>query len=58
LYHAELVKNYLRGIVHPISKEKPLGYSFFAHDLAVLPKAWAEEVYPNSCFLQSAFVCE
>ncbi|CAG8295087.1 unnamed protein product [Penicillium olsonii] len=47
LYHAELVRNISQGKPHPISKQKPLGYSLFPHDLAVLPKAWAEELYPN-----------
>lgn len=53
LYHAELVKNYLQGAAHPISKYKPLGYSLFAHDLAVLPEPWAEEIYPNLVFFRS-----
>ena len=53
LYHAELVKSYFRGNKHPISKEKPLGYSLFAHDLAVLPKAWAEEMHPNLIFFRA-----
>ncbi|KAJ1324493.1 microsomal epoxide hydrolase [Microdochium nivale] len=47
LYHAELVKKVMAGETLPISKEKPMGYSLFAHDLAVLPRAWAEELYPN-----------
>ncbi|KAI0197639.1 Alpha/Beta hydrolase protein [Astrocystis sublimbata] len=47
LYHATLVRNLFAGKPHPTSMEKPLGYSFFAHDLAVLPKPWAEEIYPN-----------
>ncbi|KAL3495085.1 Alpha/Beta hydrolase protein [Aspergillus germanicus] len=47
LYHAELVKNVLAGKPHPISKEKPLGYSLFPYDLVVLPQAWAREIYPN-----------
>ncbi|KAJ5624637.1 epoxide hydrolase [Penicillium lagena] len=53
LYHAELVKNLLRGDKHPISKEKPLGYSMFAHDLAILPQAWAKEIYPNLIFYRA-----
>jgi microsomal epoxide hydrolase len=53
LYHAELVKSYLQGHTHPISKEKPLGYSLFAHDLAVLPKPWANEMYPNLVFFRA-----
>jgi hypothetical protein len=47
LYHAELVKNVLAGKPHPISKEKPMGYSLFPCDLVLLPKAWAREIYPN-----------
>jgi hypothetical protein len=47
LYHATLAKNHLSGKPHPTSMEKPLGYSFFAYDLAVLPKAWAQKIYPN-----------
>ncbi|KAL3461682.1 Alpha/Beta hydrolase protein [Aspergillus heterothallicus] len=47
LYHAELVKSVLAGKPHPISKEKPMGYSLFPHDLVPLPKAWASEIYPN-----------
>jgi hypothetical protein len=47
LYHAELVKNVLAGKPHPISKEKPMGYSLFPYDLVLLPKAWAREIYPN-----------
>ncbi|KAL2816210.1 Alpha/Beta hydrolase protein [Aspergillus cavernicola] len=47
LYHAELVKNFLSGKPHPISKEKPLGYSLFPYDLALLPHAWAKQIYPN-----------
>jgi microsomal epoxide hydrolase len=47
LYHAALVKGFLEGNPHPISKEKPLGYSLFPHDLALLPNAWAKQIYPN-----------
>ncbi|KAH7036014.1 Alpha/Beta hydrolase protein [Microdochium trichocladiopsis] len=47
LYHAELVKKVMAGSTLPISTEKPMGYSLFAHDLAILPRAWAEELYPN-----------
>ncbi|KAI1733656.1 Alpha/Beta hydrolase protein [Xylaria scruposa] len=47
LYHATLVKNLFAGKPHPTSMEKPLGYSLFAYDLCVLPKPWAEEIYPN-----------
>jgi hypothetical protein len=47
LYHAELVKNVLAGKPHPISTEKPLGYSLFPYDLVVLPETWAREIYPN-----------
>lgn len=53
LYHAELVRNRFKGNAHPISKQKPLGYSLFPHDLAVLPKAWAEELYPNLVFFNA-----
>ncbi|KAJ5673560.1 hypothetical protein N7507_002687 [Penicillium longicatenatum] len=53
LYHATLVRNLLAGDPHPISMEKPLGYSLFPYDLAVLPKAWAEEIYPNLAFFRS-----
>ncbi|KXJ86837.1 epoxide hydrolase [Microdochium bolleyi] len=47
LYHAELVKKVMAGETLPISKVKPMGYSLYAHDLAILPRAWAEELYPN-----------
>ncbi|KAJ0416905.1 Alpha/Beta hydrolase protein [Aspergillus carlsbadensis] len=47
LYHAELVRNVLAGKPHPISTEKPLGYSLFPYDLVLLPKSWAEGLYPN-----------
>lgn len=53
LYHANLVKNYSVGIGHPISTEKPLGYSMFAYDLAVLPKPWAQEIYPKLVFFNA-----
>jgi hypothetical protein len=53
LYHANLVKSYSAGIPHPISTEKPLGYSMFAYDLAVLPKPWAQEIYPNLAFFNA-----
>ncbi|KAJ6104879.1 alpha/beta-hydrolase [Penicillium sp. IBT 16267x] len=53
LYHATLVRNLLAGDPHPISMEKPLGYSLFPYDLAVLPKAWAEGIYPNLAFFRS-----
>lgn len=35
------------------SMEKPLGYTLFPYDLAVLPKTWAEEIYPNLAFFRS-----
>ncbi|KAL4867462.1 hypothetical protein BDV12DRAFT_186641 [Aspergillus spectabilis] len=47
LYHAELVKNFAAGKSHPISREKPMGYSLFAYDLVLVPEAWAREIYPN-----------
>ncbi|CAG8218983.1 unnamed protein product [Penicillium salamii] len=53
LYHAELVRKRFQRNAHPISKQKPLGYSLFPHDLAVLPKAWAEELYPNLVFFKA-----
>ncbi|KAJ5334926.1 epoxide hydrolase [Penicillium brevicompactum] len=53
LYHAEIVKNLLQGGTYPISKEKPLGYSLFSQDLAILPKAWAEDLYPNLVFFKA-----
>lgn len=53
LYHATLVKDLLAGHPHPISMEKPLGYSLFPYDLVVLPKAWAKEIYPNLAFFRS-----
>lgn len=31
----------------PVSKEKPLGYSLFLAEPLIMPKAWAEKVYPN-----------
>ncbi|KZL64874.1 epoxide hydrolase [Colletotrichum tofieldiae] len=53
LYHAEMVKGLSEGKPHPTSKEKPLGYSMFAHDLAVLPQAWAKQIYPNLAFFKT-----
>ena len=47
LYHAALVKNFLAGRRHPITKEKPLGYSQYQYDMAMLPESWAREIYPN-----------
>ncbi|KAF3069709.1 putative epoxide hydrolase [Daldinia childiae] len=37
----------------PISKNKPLGYSAFPREQAILPKAWAEQVYPNLVFYKA-----
>ncbi|KAI1329809.1 Alpha/Beta hydrolase protein [Xylariaceae sp. FL0255] len=53
LYHATLVKMALANKPHPISMSKPLGYSHFAHDLVILPRAWAEEIYPNLMLYKS-----
>ena len=53
LYHAELVKNYRVGSPHPTSKEKPLGYSQFPNDHAILPHAWAKQLYPNLVFFNA-----
>ncbi|KZL84312.1 epoxide hydrolase [Colletotrichum incanum] len=53
LYHAEMVKGLSEGKPHPTSKEKPLGYSMFVHDLAVLPQAWAKQIYPNLAFFKA-----
>ena len=50
LYHATIMKRLMEGIPHPTSMEKPLGYSMFPHDLAVLPQPWAEKLYPNLVF--------
>lgn len=47
LYHAALVKNILAGRRHPITKAKPLGYSRYPYDMAMLPESWAREIYPN-----------
>ncbi|KAL3463727.1 Alpha/Beta hydrolase protein [Aspergillus heterothallicus] len=52
LYHAELAMKVLAGKSHPISKEKPMGYSLFPYDLALLPSAWAREIYPNLVFFR------
>ncbi|KAH8896127.1 alpha/beta-hydrolase [Thozetella sp. PMI_491] len=52
LYHASVLKFFMPGQRLPTSKEKPLGYSLFAHDLAVLPHAWAKQVYPNLKFFR------
>jgi microsomal epoxide hydrolase len=53
LYHAALAKDTLAGNPIPISKEKPMGYSLFSHDLAVLPYAWVKHIYPNMVFFQA-----
>ncbi|KAL7928265.1 Alpha/Beta hydrolase protein [Trichoderma chlorosporum] len=53
LYHAQILQNLLRGSSLPISKEKPLGYSLFPRDLALLPKAWAHHLYPNLVFFKA-----
>ncbi|KAL4886160.1 Alpha/Beta hydrolase protein [Aspergillus karnatakaensis] len=47
LYHAELVKKLMSGKPHEISTEKPMGYSLFEYDLALVPEAWVRELYPN-----------
>ncbi|KAI0141902.1 Alpha/Beta hydrolase protein [Xylariaceae sp. FL1272] len=47
LYHATIAMSHASGKPYPISMEKPLCYSFFPYDLVVLPKAWAQEFYPN-----------
>ncbi|PKK53464.1 hypothetical protein CI102_2082 [Trichoderma harzianum] len=53
LYHAQVLQTLLKGNPIPISKEKPLGYSQFSRDLALLPKAWAYELYPNLVFFKA-----
>ncbi|KAJ5217283.1 hypothetical protein N7468_010291 [Penicillium chermesinum] len=52
LYHATLVKSIMAREPLPITKEKPLGYSKFAYDMVVLPKPWAEILYPNLTFFE------
>ncbi|KAL5044739.1 hypothetical protein BDW71DRAFT_198847 [Aspergillus fruticulosus] len=41
------------GQPHPISMEKPLGYSLFPYDLALVPKGWMEGLYPNLVFFRA-----
>ncbi|KAL7910616.1 Alpha/Beta hydrolase protein [Trichoderma velutinum] len=53
LYHAQILQTLLKGNPMPISKEKPLGYSQFSRDLALLPKAWAYQLYPNLVFFKA-----
>jgi hypothetical protein len=53
LYHATAAMRYLSNTPFPVSKEKPLGYSWFPYDLVVFPQAWAQEVYPNMVFYKS-----
>ncbi|KAL4789347.1 Alpha/Beta hydrolase protein [Aspergillus venezuelensis] len=50
LYHAQLVKNMMAGKPHPITRTKPLGYSCFPYDMAMLPEGWMKELYPNGVF--------
>ncbi|KXJ90512.1 epoxide hydrolase [Microdochium bolleyi] len=33
-----------------VSKETPLGYSYFSRELGFVPKAWVEKTYPNLAF--------
>ncbi|KAJ5094210.1 hypothetical protein N7456_010071 [Penicillium angulare] len=53
LYHATAYQRFLANAPPSISKEKPLGYSLFQHDLVILPQAWAQEIYPNLTFFNS-----
>lgn len=53
LYHAALIPKFAEGIPHPISKKKPFGYSQFPYDLSIIPKAWAEYLYPNLLFFKA-----
>lgn len=53
LYHAQVLQTLLKRNPMPISKEKPLGYSQFSRDLALLPKAWAYQLYPNLVFFKA-----
>jgi microsomal epoxide hydrolase len=53
LYHAQVLQAILKGELLPISKEKPLGYSMFPRDLALLPEAWARQLYPNLVFFKA-----
>lgn len=53
LYHAQVLQTLLKGNPIPISKEKPLGYSQFSRDLALLPKAWVYQLYPNLVFFKA-----
>ncbi|OHE97717.1 epoxide hydrolase [Colletotrichum orchidophilum] len=41
------------GTSIPTSKETPLGYSCFPAEISFLPKAWAEESFPNLKFYRS-----
>ncbi|KAL3469130.1 Alpha/Beta hydrolase protein [Aspergillus californicus] len=53
LYHAELVKKLMTGAPYPTSKDKPMGYSLFAYDLALMPRVWAERAYPKMVFFKA-----
>ncbi|KAL7923104.1 Alpha/Beta hydrolase protein [Trichoderma austrokoningii] len=53
LYHAQVLQTILKGEPLPISKEKPLGYSMFPRDVALLPEAWARQLYPNMVFFKA-----
>lgn len=38
---------------NPISKETPIGYSYFSRELGFVPKAWIEKTYPNLVFYRA-----
>lgn len=53
LYHSQALRGFREGKPFATSKEKPLGYTLFPHDLAVLPHAWAKQIYPNLVFFKA-----
>ncbi|KAJ5722398.1 hypothetical protein N7488_000433 [Penicillium malachiteum] len=53
LYHATIIRDYIGSKPFPTSMEKPLGYSMFQYDLAVLPQPWVQELYPNLVFFNN-----
>ncbi|KAL4929725.1 Alpha/Beta hydrolase protein [Aspergillus undulatus] len=53
LYYADLVKNFLAGKPHPVSKTQPLGYPVFPYDLALVPECcWMRELFPNLVYFK------
>ncbi|KAI5464361.1 putative hydrolases or acyltransferase [Mariannaea sp. PMI_226] len=43
--YRSIAKEGVQGL--PTSREKPLGYSLFPRELGVVPRPWAEKLYPN-----------